>query len=155
MTSPKTKEKLLKTLSIRSISTFANRGSEFIVNIPVDTEVDDLLEPTYWTHVAGTTFQGILPIVHALWDDKSQYVKLFVREYEHAYASVEVLEHHDFRDKAPKVVPVSEPKFKRDWTGMENKFRILRIADGAVMETNVKDKETAIKVIADLERKHK
>jgi len=138
MTNPAKKEELLKSLHARNITRFNVQGSEFIATVTPDIEVSDLLDPKFWTHVSGQHFMGELNYVHVMWEDKSQLAKLYVVEYENTYARMELLEHYDFRDQETSVASIpKEEVYEASWGGPTDGFRIIRVADGNLMNPDL------------------
>ena len=154
----------LKTIKIRDITTFNVRGTDWIMTVEPDVEIDDMLRPEYWTHVAGSTFRGELNYIHVLWKDKSRLAKLYVIDYNNLYASVKVVEYFDFRKpeaetakEESKIKEIEKPaaRFTVKWSGPNTKFKIIRVSDDAVMADNIKTKEEAEAQVEVFEKDHK
>jgi len=155
MTIPVAQTNNFTPLSVRNITPFNVRGTQYIVDVEPDVCIEDLQDPKYWTHVAGTEFKGDIVILHVYWQDRMQYARLFVRDYGHAYAAVEVLEHHKFGKVKPEIAAVVDPKFKAVWQNPSHRYKIVRISDGEVMIPFVDKKDEAAREVAKLEKANK
>lgn len=117
---------------------------EWDVTVDVETSVDDLKNPMFWSHVSGATFHGPNNIVNVYWEDKSQLAVLYVRYYDQTSAKMEVLEHYVF-DKASTIV--SPDKYEVKWSGPNTKFKVIRLADGQTIKEGISSKEDAAEFI--------
>lgn len=127
----------------------ANEDSvTYNVTVPVETALDDLLNPVYWAHHAGL-FTGQINYVRVHWEDKSQLVHLYVREYTQTAAKMELLDRWDFDESVSLVVP---ERYAITWTGPNTKYRVTRIEDQQVIRDSFSNKSDALAFIEKLPR---
>jgi hypothetical protein len=117
---------------------------EWDVTVDKDTTLEDLLQPSYWTNVAGNTFSGPNNFVTVYWEDRTKLAFLYVRQYEPTFAKMEVISYHEF-DKAKKLE--APEQFAVTFIGPIEKFRITRKEDGQTIREGFASKEDALKFI--------
>ena len=131
-----TSPKLSATRKLRR----ANEDSvTYNVIVPVDTKAEDLLNPIFWAHHAGL-FTGNINYVRVHWEDKSQLVHLYVREYTQTAAKMELLGSWDF-DKNDKLK--IDERYSVTWTGPHTKFRVMRKEDKQVIRDGFPNRPAA------------
>lgn len=135
-------------LKILRAPTRANvRRIEWDVIVPIETTFDDLLDPTFWGHVAGSTFNGPINYVNVHWEDKTKLAHLYVTDYSSTFAKMEVLEKWTFG----KTLKMPRPEiYQVDWAGPESKHRVIRKADSQLIRDGFKSKEEAAEFIKSL-----
>jgi hypothetical protein len=144
---------MAKTLIIQRIPTRAPTSRiEWDVTVDPDTKIDDLLEPGFWAHVAGATFNGSNNLVNVYWEDKSQIAFLYVRYYDSVSAKMELLDHKVFGSKVELTAP---DKYEVKWTGPNTKHRVVRLSDGQTLKENISSKEDAALFIKEYESRNK
>jgi hypothetical protein len=136
---------LTKTLNIKRIPTRSpSTRIEWDVTVEVGTTIEDLLNPIFWSHAAGSTFNGQNNLVTVYWDDKSQIAELYVRHYDHAGAKMHLLSHVIF--DAPET-DVDLDDYKVSFAGPVKKFKVSRVADGIVIRDGIPSKAEALEFI--------
>jgi len=125
---------------------------EWDVTVSPETKIEDLLTPSFWTHVSDSTFSGENNIVNVYWEDKSQVAFLYVRYYDNTSAKMELLDHKVFGDKVDIVAP---EKYEIKWSGPNTRFRIIRLSDGQVLRENLSSKDDAALFVKELESRNK
>lgn len=145
-------EKKVTPLNIRNIRPMTQNGLAWHVVVPAGTKVEDLLDPLFWTHVAGSTFRGKFNRVTVEWEDKSAIADLYVRHYDQSFATMEVLGHWDF-GAATEVSGEVMSKHVVEWSGPHTKHRVKRVEDGQIVAENFSDKKDAIAFAITAEKK--
>jgi hypothetical protein len=134
-----------KTLNIKRIPTRSpTTRIEWDVTVDVDTTIEDLLNPIFWSHASGSTFNGQNNLITVYWDDKSQIAELYVRHYDHASAKMQLLSHVVF--DAPDV-DVATDDYKVSFAGPVKKFKVSRVVDGIVIKEGIPSKADALEFI--------
>lgn len=123
------------------------RRTEWDVFVPPETTVDDLLNPVFWAHVAGSTFQGKINYVDVHWDDNSQLCRIYVRNYNNSAAQMELLDHWDFDKNTTLDVP---DDYIITWSGDQTKYRVIRRSDNQVIRDGFVAKPEALAFIEKL-----
>jgi hypothetical protein len=140
-----------KTLQIKRIPTRSpSTRIEWDVTVPVDTTIDDLLSPVFWSHVSGSTFGGQNNLITVYWDDKSQIAELYVSHYDHAGAKMRLLSHVVFDE--PKITDSSDG-YKVTFSQSQKKYKVTRVADGAVIKDDFATKSEALDFIEEYKLK--
>jgi hypothetical protein len=138
-----------RKLMQRDIAPFSSRGLVHHVTVAPEVTIDEILDPVFWTHVAGATFRGVYNEVIVEWEDKSAMARLYVRQYDSSFAKMELLEHHQFDNGS--LIPISE-KYNIQWMGPFAKYRVVRKEDGQVMRENILSKKDAQDFIDELSK---
>lgn len=135
------KKEVFRPLSVLRVPTRSNqRRIEWDVVVSADTTLDDLLNPIFWSHVSGSTFNGDINYCDVHWEDKSQLAKLYVKQYTGSAAKMELLQYWNF-DKSAKLDLPEDYDIK--WTGPSTKFRVIRKKDNQVIRDGFASKEDA------------
>jgi hypothetical protein len=142
---------LTKTLNIKRIPTRSpSTRIEWDVTVDAETTVEDLLNPIFWSHAAGSTFNGQNNLVTVYWDDKSQLAELYVQSYSHTGAKMQLLSHYVFDDVA---LEKNDGEYKISFAGPVKKFKISRDIDGVVIKDGIQTKSEAIKFLEEYKLK--
>jgi hypothetical protein len=137
-----------EALKVQRMPTRSNqRRIEWDVVVPAETTVEDLLNPIFWSHVAGSTFHGDMNFVLVHWEDRSQLAELYVRQYYSTSAKMELLKHYEFDKSDVLIVP---DKYEVKWTGPHTKFRITRKEDNQIIQDGFGLRDDAVKFIGSL-----
>lgn len=124
---------------------------DWVVNAEEGTTVQDVLETSYWASVAPM-FQ-VFDKIEVRLETGEWILELIVMEVGRTYARVHVATRHNLRDAS---VPVREPKepavHEVKWLGIQRKFCVQRISDGAYLQENFKAKELAQSWLENYER---
>ena len=101
--------------------------------------LDDLLAPSYWTHVAkdlrpGNRIEVLSPI-------GDWWAMLIVRNVTRIEAAVSVLDHVQL-EEAPAAATPDQP-YRIQWRGPSAKWGIVRNADGGVVTDGMASREMA------------
>ena len=112
---------------------------DFVANIPMGVTLEDVLEPSYWAHMA----EMMVPLDHieVRAEDGSWVAFLIVQFCERNYARVVL-------DRIVKMspdteVPVASIKHRVEWKGPQLKYCVIRVADSQILKREVKTKEEA------------
>ena len=135
---------VLKAIQAAKFHRDGQHCTRYFAEIPVGTDLKDLLAPVYWSHVAGT-FRGKYNEITALWDDKSRMVRLFVRFYSQTHAFVEVLEDHVFEDVAEGDIPEA---YDVRWVNDRDRYAVVRKQDAQLMRNGFNTKKDALGFIS-------
>ena len=115
--------------------------------VPMGVTVEDLLEQTFWAHVA----HNLLPLdrieVHA--EDGSWYAELIVRASERLRAQVAVLNHVEYEEAS--AVP-GEEGYAVKWISPSVRFGVVRESDNETVHSGCHTKEIAERWLTDNRR---
>lgn len=104
-----------------------------------NTTLEQLLKPEFWAHIAGKLKQ--YDQIEVKWDDGSHYATFLVIDAGPSWAQVFKL---TFVDLGGKNIPAApEFPFEVKWGGGHHKFRIIRKADQAVIQSGLATKDIA------------
>ena len=119
----------------------------FIADIPMDVKLDQLLEPSYWAHVADQ--MQPLDEVKARMEDGSAIHYLVVGWCERNFAHVKLDRTVELRvDKEP---PASSVKHRVEWKGMHQKYCVIRQRDSAILREGELSKDSAARWMREYE----
>jgi hypothetical protein len=120
----------------------------YAVVVPLDVTPEAVLEPEFWAHVA----KDLKPYdrVEVIPDDGTWFSELIVVSATAIDAFVVELQHTHFSDHL--VGRETTAKFVVNWGGPVNKYRVVRVSDGAMVHKGCLDKEEANLWLADYER---
>ena len=105
----------------------------FAMTPAVNTEVESLLAPDYWAHIAAKLHPG--DHIEVLTEDNSFFAEILVIEVGKGWARVVLLRHVPLNKVlASSAAPVVESKFKVNWGGMNAKHRVVRLSDNQVIK---------------------
>lgn len=142
---------ITKTLNIKRIPTRSpTTRIEWDVTVDVDTTIEDLLNPIFWSHVSGSTFNGQNNLITVYWDDKSQIAELYVRHYDHAGAKMQLLSHVVFDER--KAADDSDG-YKVTFSQSQKKYKVSRIVDGVVIKDDFATKAEALEFVEEYKSK--
>lgn len=112
---------------------------DYVVNAPVGVTLEQVMDPSYWAHVA----KEMVPFDHVQVraEDGSWVAYLVVVSAERNYAIMH-LDRVLKLDQTPDV-PVESAKHKVEWKGPHHKFCVIRIADSAMLQSQFKTKGEA------------
>lgn len=125
--------------------------NDWVANIEYGTELQDLLVPGFWAHMASK----IRPYDHieARADDGTWVAYLIVTGSDRTWARVVVdrvvkLTSKDVSDTQA----TTEPQHRVEWKGPHNKFTVIRISDNESLRTGFSTKEDAALWVREHER---
>lgn len=141
----------IKTLNIKRMPTRSpTTRIEWDVTVDVETTIGDLLNPVFWSHAAGSTFNGQNNLITVYWEDKSQIAELYVQHYDHAGAKMRLLSHIVFDDV--KVTEVTSG-YEAKWIDASRKFGVTRLSDQTLIKDGIKSKAEALAFIEEYKSK--
>lgn len=125
------------------------KGAEFDfpqykATLPIGTPIEALKDPAYWANVAQ--MMNVPGMIHAMPVDGSYYARLMVRSKGPNWAHVALVEHVKF-ESAESVVNKAKG-FDIAWGTGKSKFKVLRLADKAVMKEGFQTREEAAEWLA-------
>lgn len=126
------------TLNPQRMSLAESWRQDWVVNAEEGTQITDVLDPQYWAHMA----QRLAPYDHieVRLETGEWLLELLVTEVGRNYAQVYVMHKHEL--SAPAPVPEAI-KHKVIWRGPQHKHTVVRISDGAVLQTGFDKAELA------------
>lgn len=113
------------------------------------TTVEDLLDPAYWSHIAGqlTMYDHIEVRI----DSGEFLLELLVKEAGKNWAQVALLHHHDLAGTVKTGEAPSE-EFEALFKGPVRKWCAIRKADGVALHDKMESKAQALEYISGYER---
>jgi hypothetical protein len=112
------------------------------------TTVDDILDPGYWSHIAGQL--TIYDRIEVRIDSGEYLLELLVKDKGRNWAQVALLHHHDLVGKV-KTGEATADEFEAVFKGPLRKWCVLRKSDSKVLEEKLADKGAALGWIASYE----
>lgn len=137
-------EEPAQPLAVRKIHPSRFREAEVSRNVWVvvpehDTSFEDLLQPSYWAHIAEKVRPTDRIEVYA--EDGSYFAELIVRTSTRLSVSVALLRKVDLETQ---IEMSSDDGFEVKWRGPYMKHSVIRSKDGASVQTGFDTKEAAI-----------
>lgn len=123
-----------------------HKRHDWVVDVPIKVTLEECMEPGYWAHVAEQ--MEPLDHIHLRAEDGSWVAYLIVSFCERNYART-VLDRVIKLDMT-QTAPVDSIKHKVEWKGNIHKFTVIRVADGASVQSGFAKQELA----ADWLREH-
>lgn len=114
-----------------------------VVNCDSGTEVDHLLDPTYWTHVAATMRPRTQ--VRCYGNDETWRADVEVIECGRLFARVKLLHYYDLTDGVSNAVDsaVADEPYYPKWLGAQHQWGVVRRSDQAAMEDGIGTRDQA------------
>lgn len=133
-------QKVGKRVHPSRVHPLAQDVTEWSVVVEKGVTLEDLLDPTFWTHTSQIKFRTD-DLLHVRCDDGSFYGKFYVRSADSKSARVVKLEFYQF-DAIENAD--GEIGLKVEYGGPHHRWRVVRVADGAVLAHGLKNKEDAL-----------
>lgn len=132
------------------------KGAEYARNVhratpEASTELKDVLDPAYWSHVAAKF--ALHDVIEVIPEGAAWYAQLLVVGCSKQHAKVVVLLAQKLRqgnEAAPKADD-PKPKFVVEFKGPQRKWSVIRSADKSYVKEGFDGKEDAVKWLADNE----
>lgn len=116
-----------------------HKRHDWVVDIPISVTIEEVMDPSYWAHVAAQ--MEPLDHIEVRADDGSWVAELIVRMCEKNYAHV-VLKQLTKLD-APTEAPQSSTKHKVEWKGPALRWSVIRLADSQIIHSGDKSRDFA------------
>jgi len=128
-----------------------DKRHDWVVDIPITVQREEILDPSYWAHVA----EQMEPMDHieARWEDGSKIIYLVVQMCERNYARVAL--HGELTLDTAISVPTGSEKYKVEFKGTRLQWTVIRIADSVTLHSGAKSRELATAWMLDHERNAK
>ena len=104
------------------------------------TELEDVLKPSYWTHVAAKLRKG--DRIEAIAVDGSSYIELYVRASNKIETFVTLMREVKLGKPKPAAKEVESPDYYVKFAGGA-KWRVMRKEGNAILEEGIATKEAA------------
>ena len=116
-----------------------------------NTEVEHLIKPEYWSHVAK--MMNPTDRVEVVAEDNSWFAEVLIMSTGPNWARVKLLRHVSLVEKATKAdAPIAEnPQFEVNYGGVSAKHRVVRLSDKSVIKDGFATKAEAVKYMQDYE----
>lgn len=125
------------------------KRNEWVVEAEEGTVPDDVLEPVYWSHVAGKF--NPMDRIEVRMETGDWVMELIVVQAQRNWARVHVTAFHDLRTTSAEA-PASSVKHRVLWKGNHKKHCVIRIADNALIQEGLATKALAEEWMANHER---
>ena len=115
-----------------------------------NTEVEHLMKPEYWSHVA----RQLNPTdrVEVIAEDNSWFAEVLVMSTGPNWARVKLLRYTPLAEKSAKAdAPVTNPQFDVNYGGVSAKHRVVRLSDKSVIKDGFATKAEAVKYMQEYE----
>lgn len=112
---------------------------DWVADVEAGRTVQDILEPSYWAHIAPQLSAG--DHIEARAEDGKWIAFLIVLYCERTYARVVVDRVLEIRENA--VATDESIRHKVEWKGPHYKFAVIRIADSQMLQSGFKTREEA------------
>jgi len=116
-----------------------DKRHDWVFDLPVGLKIEDVLEPSYWAHLASQ--MDPLDHIEVRAEDGSWVAYLVVAYCERNYAKVKLDRLVKLEDD--QEAPITSIKHKVEWKGPHMKFCVIRLSDSAVLQQGMRDKAMA------------
>jgi len=129
------------------------KSAEFVRNTYVartedDFNIDDITDPSYWSHVSSKFKAG--DHIEVISADGSKYAELFVVSSGPSHAKVIVISDVQLAQKGDTEESGSDnPDYVVKWGGVNDKFRVIYVPDNKVISSGHETKIDAAKWASD------
>lgn len=126
-----------------------HKRNDWCMDVDPHLEVNDVLEPGYWSHVAEK--MQPMDTIECRWEDGSRIVHLRVVFCERTYAKVRVVSEENM-GKEGREVPVDSDKHTIQYKGPTRRFCVIRNADLEIVQEGFKERGLAAAWLVEHER---
>ena len=146
--SPAARQYRLKEMMLRAdVTGYVN--TQWQADIVADHPFSEVLKPEYWSVVAYKLKTGDKISCYA--EDNSFYAELLVRDRDHTWAKVHLLQNVVF-DAAGERKDTEDPDYEIRWKGRIQKHAIVRKSDNSVIMSGYSAKLDAMAALAEYRR---
>lgn len=128
------------------------RRQEWVVTPEAGTSLENLLDPTYWSHVSGR--MKPMDIVEVFIEDGSAYYRLMVTACSRIAANMIVLYSKALTEQEQETfntpAAAGSIEYEAKWQGPAERWIVLRTKDKTKVKTGFGSKEEAASYIRDL-----
>lgn len=128
----------LTPISESQVSPLKAGRTTFIATIPSDTDIEAVLQPTFWANVANQI--RVRNHIEADWEDGSKLVSLRVVGVGTDFVKVKVMNEYKF-DVVADVIANND--FKVEWKAQVHKFSVIRKSTNEYVKDGFTSKEEA------------
>jgi len=121
---------------------------DWVVNAEQGTTVPDVLDPQYFAHMASQLQQ--LDHIEVRLETGEWVLELLVTGVGRNYAQVHLLHKYDLQPTDESVAPAA--KHRVEYKGPQQKHIVLRVADGAILQSGFDKKVLALEWLANYEK---
>lgn len=114
---------------------------DWVVNAEEGTAVQDVLDPSYWAHMAAQL--QVYDHIEVRLETGAWLLELIVLDVGRNYARVYVAQKYDFAE-VDVTAPSNAITHRVDWKGPQRKHVVIRLSDSAVLQEGFSDKKEAI-----------
>lgn len=143
-----TAKKSIPVLMPERIGLSEDKRHDWVVDLPMTVTLEEALEPSFWAHVSAQ--MEPLDHIEVRSEDGSWVAFLIVSFCERNYAKV-VLDRQVKLDDNQEV-PLATVKHKVEWKGPHLRFCVIRIADAALLQQGMRDKQAAYQWMTEHEK---
>ena len=121
---------------------------DWIATVEQGTGKEDLLEPSFWSHVSAqlTPYDKI----EVRWDDGIGYAELLVTGCDRAYAKVHLLRYESLTSTDVSQTQFSKHEIK--WRGPVRKWSVIRLSDETSIREELQSRDEAEIWLKDYEK---
>lgn len=146
-------KKTIKTLAPK-LTPDRFKAAEFVrviyaVTPAVNTELDHILKPEYWSHVAASL--SPLSRIEVVAEDNSWFAELIVLSSGLNWAKVKLLRYIPLVDGFPEEKKQQEDDFEILYAGVKARFRVIRKSDRATVKEGFPSHQEALKWVREYE----
>lgn len=122
----------------------------FAISPEPNVKLADMLQPAFWSHVAAKLHPS--DRIEVIAEDSTYFAELYVVSCGRNWAKVSVLRMHELTEDRPQnagepttsaEVPTADAAHIVQWVGGQEKARVLRLVDKAVIKSGFATKKDA------------
>lgn len=118
------------------------------LSVPAEHTIENLKEPSYWTHLAGAGRIGPLDFIDCVWEDMSKAVLVRVLTMTRTSACVKIWDEKNLTEDMTNASGLAEiGNYDVSFSGPEKKFRIVRKSDRQFVRDGFDTHEAAVRFL--------
>lgn len=126
---------------LNRFGTFERFNQRFAFNAEINTTLEEVLEPGVWASVAKLL--NPFDRIEVRSEDCTWLAELLVLEVGKQYARVKVLHYHRLDSESMPARPLPQDALEVAWKGPQNKWSVIRKADGVYLSKENATREAA------------
>lgn len=138
----------VETLTPARVGIAEEKRQDWVADAVEGTTLEDVLEPSYWAHVAAD--MKPMARIEVRVDTGEWLAELLVINCGKNWAQVHLLQHYGLVTRA-ETQPAAD-KYRVDWKGPHLKFVVVRLADSEVVQKGLASRQAASDWITNFEK---
>lgn len=121
----------------------------FVIVPELNTKLEDMLRPAFWSHVAAKLHPS--DRIEVIAEDGTYFAEFYVVSCGRNWAKVSLLRMHELAEDTPEVTKAVSSEYEVQWAGGQEKARVIRLVDKQVLQAGLSSKKEAAEWLAKYE----